>query len=143
MLYADGKMDWDYTTMGHELLHRALELDPTVVELYALVDQPLPRRGERPARVFGTSMAGLQALRVRSVTPAYPPDARGKGVEGKVALNLLVGPDGKVVKALVTRGPGIFADSVLEAVRQWEYRPGPSYTYAPVEIVFSRAGVQT
>jgi len=142
MLYADGKLDWDYTGTSHELLRRALELDPTVAQWYALVDQPLPQRGQRPARVFGTSMAGLQARRTRGVTPVYSPDIKAQGIEGKVTLNLLIGPDGKVVKALMTGGPQVFADSVLDAVKQWEYKPESSFTFAPAEVTFSREGVR-
>jgi TonB family protein len=141
MLYADGKIDWDYTTVSHELLQRALALDPTTVELYA-VDQPLPKRGQRPTRVFGTSAAHLRSLRIKSVTPIYPPDAKAKGVEGKVTLNLLIGPDGKVAKAVITGGPAELAEGTLEAVKQWEYKPSSCFNWASAEVTFSLSGVE-
>jgi TonB family protein len=141
MLYADGKIDWDYTTISHELLQRALALDPTTVELYA-VDQPLPKRGQRPIRVFGTSAKALRSGRIKSVTPIYPPDAKAKGVEGKVTLNLLTGPDGKVVKAVITGGPAEFAESTLDAVKQWEYKPSSCFNWASAEVTFSVSGVE-
>lgn len=141
MLYADGKMDWDYTPVSHELLHRALTLDPTTVQWYALVDQSLPKRGQRPARVFGTSAAALRSRRVRSILPIYPPKAKASGAEGKVTLNLLVGPDGRVVKAVITDGLAEFRESVLDAVKQWEYKPNSRFECAPAEIAFSLSGV--
>jgi TonB family protein len=142
MLYADGKIDWDYTAVGHELLQRGLQFDPTMAQWYALVDQPLPKRGQRPPRVFGTNASGLRSGRIKSVTPIYPAEAKAKGVEGKVTFNLLVGPDGKVVKALITSGPAEFAASALDAVPHWEYRPSPNFTFAPAEVTFSLKGIE-
>jgi TonB family protein len=118
-----------------------LALDPTTVELYA-VDQPLPKRGQRPTRVFGTSAAHLRSLRIKSVTPIYPPDAKAKGVEGKVTLNLLIGPDGKVAKAVITGGPAELAEGTLEAVKQWEYKPSTCFNWASAEVTFSVSGVE-
>jgi TonB family protein len=141
ILYADGKLDWDYTTVSHELLQRALTLDPTAVELYA-VDQPPPRRGQRPPRVFGTSAAGLRAMRIKNVSPIYPPDAKAKGVEGKVTLNVLVGPDGKIAKVVITAGPVELVESTLDAVKQWEYKPYSQFIFAPAEVTFSVSGVE-
>jgi TonB family protein len=87
-------------------------------------------------------VAGLQARRIQSVTPIYPQAAKDEGIEGKVTLNLLIGPDGKVVKALIISGPTVLGESVLDAVKQWEYKPASSFTFAPAEIIFSREGVR-
>jgi len=141
MLYADGKMDWDYTTVSHELLQRALALDPTTVNLYAVIDRPLPKRGQRPPRVLGTSAEHLRSGRIKDVTPIYPPDAKAKRIEGKVTLNLLISPDGKVAKAVITGGPAGFAESTLDAVKQWEYKPSSHFNFAPAEVTFSLSGV--
>jgi hypothetical protein len=66
MLYADGKLDWDYTNISQEPLQRAIALDPTVVQWYAVVDQPLPKRGQRPVRILGTSAANLVSRRIEN-----------------------------------------------------------------------------
>jgi TonB family protein len=109
--------------------------------LYA-ADQPLPKRGQRPTRAFGTSAAHLRSLRIKSVTPIYPPDAKAKGVAGKVTLNLLIGPDGKVAKAVITGGPAELVESTLDAVKQWEYKSSSSFSWAPAEVTFSLSGIE-
>jgi TonB family protein len=43
------------------------------------------------------------------------------GMRGIVILELVVGPDGKVVSARITRSVPPFDDAALSAVRQWEY----------------------
>ncbi len=59
--------------------------------------------------------------RTKSVTPSYPPAAQAVGQRGIVIVQLLVGPDGKVVSADVVRSVPPFDDAALTAVRQWEY----------------------
>jgi TonB family protein len=141
MLYADSKMDWDFTTVSHQLVRRALELDPTTVQLYAVLDRPLPKRGERPPRVFGTSVAQLRSTRIKSVTPVYPPEAKAQGVEGKVTLNLLISPEGKVTKAVITGGPIEFAKGTMDAVSQWQFKPTGYFVFAPAEVTFTPSGI--
>jgi TonB family protein len=59
--------------------------------------------------------------RTKSVTPAYPPEAQAMGQRGIVIVQLLVGPDGRVVTAEVVRSVPPFDEAALSAVRQWEY----------------------
>lgn len=58
-----------------------------------------------------------------------------------MTLNLLIDPDGNVAKAVITGGPAEFAESTLDAVRQWEYAPGSHFEFAPAEVTFSRSGI--
>ena len=81
-------------------------------------------------------------MRIKSVTPIYPPDAKAKGVQGKVTLDLLIGPDGKVAKAVITGGPAELAESTLDAVKQWEYKSNPSFSWVPAEVTFSLSGIE-
>jgi TonB family protein len=55
--------------------------------------------------------------------PDYPPLARLNYIQGKVRVNVLVGPDGKVTEAHVVRGHALLAAAALRAVRDWVYRP--------------------
>ena len=59
--------------------------------------------------------------RVKSVPPHYPPEAQALGMRGIVILELVVGPDGKVVSARVTRSVPPFDEPALSAAREWEY----------------------
>ena len=60
------------------------------------------------------------------VLPEYPEEARVYRTSGQVSLQILVRADGSVgeVKVVNERPEGLgFADSCIEAVRQWRYRP--------------------
>jgi TonB family protein len=121
MLYADGKITWDYTNLSQELLAKARGLDPGTLDWWA-VSTKLPSRGERPPRVLRMGAAIKSSLR-KSVTPEYPEIAKAKGVEGTVQLNVVIGLDGKILKAVVVSGPPELTQSALDAVSQWEYAP--------------------
>ena len=75
--------------------------------------------GELVAPTFGV---GSGANRV----PVYPERARQDGVEGRVVLLVLVGPDGRsqTVKVSRTSGHAVLDRAAVEAVRNWRFRPG-------------------
>jgi TonB family protein len=122
MLYADGKTGWDYTGLSEELLTKARRLDPNTLDWYA-VSTKLPARGERPPRVLRMGGPPIKSSLRKSVTPAYPEVAKARGVEGTVLLNVVIGLDGKILKAVVVSGPPELAQSALDAISQWEYAP--------------------
>jgi TonB family protein len=62
-------------------------------------------------------------VKVKDVTPEYPPLARSARVGGTVQIEATVGPDGKVADARVVRSMPLLDQAALDAVRQWEYRP--------------------
>jgi len=67
---------------------------------------------------------------VRKVRPKYPEDALAQNIEGQVKVRLSVNTEGKVTNAviLLAEPPGVFDESVLEAVRQYTFkRDGTSY----------------
>ena len=75
---------------------------------------------------------------VKRVHPVYPPEAEAQHIEGHVKVRLSVDLDGKVTDAqvLVAEPPGVFEESVLTAVRQYQFkRDGTSYQ-ADQEIAF-------
>lgn len=122
ILYADGKLDWDYSALLRPLLARARAARPADLTLFTVTDT-LPIRGQRPARVLQVGGNVQQAKLVDSVAPSYPPDAKAGGIEGTVRLKIVVGPTGDVVHAIVLQGPPELASSALSAVRQWRYQP--------------------
>jgi len=55
--------------------------------------------------------------------PEYPPLAKINFIQGKVHLQVLVSPEGKVVEANVLQGHPFLAAAALNAVRRWSYMP--------------------
>jgi TonB family protein len=55
----------------------------------------------------------------------YPTEARAQGLEGHVTVNLLVGKDGRVLKALLmeSQPQGVFDEPALNAARSWVFTP--------------------
>jgi TonB family protein len=55
--------------------------------------------------------------------PEYPPKARAAQIQGDVVLHANVDKEGKVTDVQVWSGDDTLAQSALEAVRQWRYKP--------------------
>jgi TonB family protein len=67
-------------------------------------------------------VGGLESLQERLV---YPEAARAAGVEGRVIIQFVVSPEGRVVDPVVARSPDPrLSEAALAAVRQMEFRPG-------------------
>jgi len=60
---------------------------------------------------------------IHKVAPVYPKIARGAHVDGEVLVRLTIAKDGSIKNAVIEKGPFMLRDSVLEAVRQWKYKP--------------------
>ncbi len=57
--------------------------------------------------------------------PEYPEIARQAGIEGRVAVRVRIGRDGRVREASVVQSQNaIFDDAALDAVRRWTFTPG-------------------
>ncbi|MBB28413.1 MAG: energy transducer TonB [Gemmatimonadetes bacterium] len=61
---------------------------------------------------------------ITHIAHAYPVLARRAGIEGVVYVNLLVGKDGKVLRAEVVKGLEVFHEAALDAVKQFTFSPG-------------------
>lgn len=121
-LWAKGKLDWDYTALGNQLLARAKTLAPDNVYLYT-APTALPAAGELPLETIRVGGNVQQEKLTKSVAPTYPPGAKLAGIQGTVRVNALIGPDGKILKLSVVSGPPELVDATLQAVQQWEYKP--------------------
>ena len=60
---------------------------------------------------------------VYKVDPVYPDAARQAGLQGLVVLDAVIGQDGKVKRLRPVAGPGLLAQSALDAVQSWRYAP--------------------
>ena len=84
---------------------------------------PVPIASGYGAGAYLASEVG-QTL-VDTFEPNYPKQAARDGVEGEVLLEAVVGPNGKVMKAHVTRSVDPILDrEALEALRKWIFQPG-------------------
>jgi protein TonB len=71
---------------------------------------------------------------VQSVKPEYPEIARRSMIEGKVAVKVLVGKDGKVRKsAVVSTDNEVFNQSALDAAGKYVFTPG-MMNNGPVQV---------
>ena len=84
-----------------------------------LAEQPLPNRKDY---VYVDELP----VAVKQVEPIYPEFPRTLGIEGRAYVFMLVGKDGRVLRAEVdekTCDP-MFKEAVLTAGRQWVFKPG-------------------
>jgi len=120
-LWADGKLDWDYTSIGNSLLVKAKAAAPDVMTLLTL-PTILPARGERPPLTIRVGGNVQSAQLIRKVSPDYPLNARALGIQGTVRLTALIGLDGKILFLHPDSGPAELIPASLDAVRRWEYK---------------------
>ncbi len=60
---------------------------------------------------------------ISQIKPQYPPQARANNVQGDVILHAIIDKEGKISETQVLAGDDLLAQSALEAVRQWRYKP--------------------
>lgn len=71
----------------------------------------------------------------REVKPSYTEEARRRGVEGDVVMEVVVRADGSVGAMRVIQGLGAGLDGrAIEAVRQWRFSPARRYG-TPVDVL--------
>jgi len=72
---------------------------------------------------------------LREVKPDYTEEGRRRGIEGEVALEIVVRGDGSVGDVTVRRGLGAGLDErAVDAVRQWRFSPATRQG-APVDVI--------
>jgi general secretion pathway protein A len=98
--------------------------DSSVLDVVEELPQPGEEAGlqdTRPAVVMRGTRAGEQVL--RRVDPVYPAAARANRIQGAVVLDATIGTHGFLRHIRVLSGDPLLADSVLDAVKGWRYRP--------------------
>jgi protein TonB len=68
------------------------------------------------------------------VRPAYPPEAKARGIQGTVKLQAIIATDGTVKELKVLGGAEDLVPASLEAVKQWVYEP-TLLNGEPVEVI--------
>jgi TonB family protein len=79
----------------------------------------------RDAQLINVRVAAgvVQGLKIKSVAPVYPQEAKINRVQGSVRLNAVINKTGDVVDVEVADGPIELVVSAVNAVRQWKYKP--------------------
>ena len=93
-------------------------------------------RAQVPAEV-------MQKLLVHRVEPVYPAEARKERLEGTIALNIVVGRDGAVLRMHALNGPDVLARAAMDALRWWKFEPyringEPAVVETTVAVEFKR-----
>jgi TonB family protein len=92
-----------------------------------------PQNGMPPKHIRVGGIVAQSNLITR-ITPAYPPAAKQARVQGTVELGATISKEGIPIELRVISAPNDdLAESSLEAVRQWRYRP-TLLNGEPVEI---------
>jgi TonB family protein len=139
-------------------VYRPTLLNGMPVEVVTQIDVNFTLNGEAPAGVVGGVPGGVvggvgRAYRVgdgvaapkvvRKVEPQYPEALRHQGLSATVVLRVVISSDGKIGSALIERidGQPAFGAAAIEAVRQWEFKPGmkdgqPVNVEATIEMNF-------
>jgi periplasmic protein TonB len=131
-------------------------VDPHVTvktESEEVIPDPLPQLDPGPGSATGPAhepVLTAQGIDFRHPLsqPSYPPSAIRAGSEGKLALQILVGTDGRVRDARVLETSGftlLDQAAVDEARRHWKLRPGtrdgtPVEQWYTLKVVFHLQG---
>src|SRR5262249_33653358 len=79
-------------------------------------DEPLRR--SKPVGIGGGRLKV-----VHQVNPAYPAEAKSKGIQCKVIAEIEVDERGQVMEARIIEGHDALNAGVLDSVRQWRFSP--------------------
>jgi protein TonB len=70
------------------------------------------------------------------VAPAIPELARRMNITGKVKIEVVIAPDGRVKSARAMGGHPVLIQSCLEAMKEWKFEPAPEESTQVVEFDF-------
>jgi protein TonB len=79
-----------------------------------------------------------QPQRIRRVSPEYPRFARINNIEGTVVIAATIDTEGRVTYPRVVKSFPMFDQAALNAVQQWEFKPGTRGGQpVPVDVTLS------
>ena len=73
------------------------------------------------------------------VSPIYPELARRMNVAGKVKIEVVISPDGRVKTTRVVGGHPLLVQACQDAVKEWKFAPAPEESTQIVEFEFRAA----
>lgn len=78
---------------------------------------------------------GKRKVKVKTA-PTYPELARRMNVTGKVKIEVIITPDGRVRSSRVIGGHPLLVQSCQDAVKEWKFFPVPEETTQIIEFDF-------
>jgi len=78
---------------------------------------------------------GRRKIKTKS-NPTYPELARRMGITGKVRIEVVIAPDGRVKNARAVGGHPVLVQPCLDAVKEWRFDPASEETTQIVEFAF-------
>lgn len=77
--------------------------------------------------------------RIKSKTnPVFPDLARRMNIAGKVKIEVVIGPDGRVKNARPIGGHPVLVQSCMDAVKDWRFEPASEETTQIIEFDFKQ-----
>lgn len=81
--------------------------------------------------------AAQEKRKARSkVMPEYPALAKQMNVTGKVKIEAVITPDGRVINTRVIGGSPLLVNAAIDALKKWKFEPGPNVTTETLEFEF-------
>ena len=74
------------------------------------------------------------------VAPTYPELAKRMNVSGKVKIEVIITPDGRVKTTRALGGHPLLVQSCIEAVKEWKFAAAPEETTQVIEFEFNAGG---
>jgi TonB family protein len=71
------------------------------------------------------------------VAPAYPELAKRMNVAGRVKIEVIATPDGRVKSTRALGGHPLLVQACIEALKEWKFAPAPEETTQVVEFDFN------
>ncbi len=87
----------------------------------------------------GTTDEGKRKVKSK-VTPSYPELAKRMSVSGKVKIEVVITPDGRVKSTRVIGGHPLLVQACQDAVKEWKFVAAPEESTQIVEFEFNAAG---
>jgi TonB family protein len=84
----------------------------------------------------GTTEEGKRKVKSK-VSPAYPELAKRMNVTGKVKIEVVITPDGRVKSTRVIGGHPLLVQACQDAVKEWKFAPASEESTQIVEFEFS------
>jgi TonB family protein len=96
------------------------------------------------AALFAVSLAFAQQTIVEEgkrkvktkVAPTTPELARRMNITGKVKIEVVIAPDGRVKSSRAVGGHPVLVQSCLDAIKEWKFEPAPEESTQMVEFEF-------
>jgi TonB family protein len=71
------------------------------------------------------------------VAPTYPELARRMNVSGRVKIEVIITPDGRVKSTRALGGHPLLVQTCLDAVKEWKFVAAPEETTQVIEFEFN------